>query len=82
MATTLSFARPTRRKNRWVAGFLSLVWPGLGQLYEGRWLKGLLMFFGQILNLVLLFATVGFFSVPLLWLWGIVDAFAWASRRK
>ncbi len=68
------------RKNRWLAAFLSLVWPGLGQMYAGRWGKGLLMFFGQMANLVLLFATVGLFSVPALWLWGVIDAYAGAAR--
>ncbi|RJQ08075.1 MAG: hypothetical protein C4551_05915 [Bacillota bacterium] len=69
-------------KNRWVAAALSVIWPGLGHMYGGRWAKGLLLFFGQMANLVLLFATVGFFSVPLLWLWGIVDSFAGLSRAR
>jgi len=68
------------RKNRWLAALLSLLWPGLGQMYGGRWGKGLLMFFGQAANLVLLFATVGLLSVPALWLWGIIDAYAGAAR--
>jgi len=66
--------------NRWLAALLSLLWPGLGQMYGGRWGKGLLMFFGQAANLVLLFATVGLLSVPALWLWGIIDAYAGAAR--
>lgn len=68
------------RKSPWLAASLSFLWPGLGQMYTGRWGKGFLLFFGQVANLALLFATVGFFSVPLLWLWGMVDAFAAAAR--
>ena len=67
-------------KNPFVAALLSLLWPGLGQMYGGRWAKGLVLFFGQLANLVLIFASVGVVSVPALWLWGVVDAFAGARR--
>lgn len=70
------------RKSPWLAGALSFIWPGLGHFYTGRWAKGFLLLFGQLANLVLLFATVGFFSVPLLWFWGIVDAASGASRAQ
>ncbi len=46
--------------------------------HEGRWGKAALLFFGQIANLPLLFATVGLVTVPLLWLRGIIDAVAGA----
>ncbi len=70
------------RKSPWLAAVLSVIWPGLGQAYTGRWAKAALLFFGQLANLVLLFATIGFFSVPLLWLWGVVDAWAGAARTR
>lgn len=59
----------------WLACLLSLVWPGLGQLYERRWGRGAVLLIGQLLNLVLVFEVIGLFTVPAVWLWGAYDAY-------
>jgi TM2 domain-containing membrane protein YozV len=63
-----------------VAALLSAVWCGLGHLYAGRYLMGLLL---AALYLVSLLSTIlfyGYILTPLLWLIGILSA-AYAARR-
>ena len=56
-----------------VSGALSLIYPGLGQIYNGQRKKGLLFLAGQLLSLIAFLYTMGaqviylyFFGV---WLW-------------
>jgi len=63
-----------------LAALLSALWCGLGHLYAGRYLTGLLL---AALYLVSLLSTVlfyGYVTTPLLWLAGIVSA-AYVARR-
>lgn len=58
-------------KPPWIPVVLSLFVTGLGQLYNGDWKKGLVMFGGAVLGLMFTagIATFGF------WIWGMVDAY-------
>ena len=61
-------------KNPTVATVLSILVTGLGQLYNGQILKGI-MFLGMMaVALVLMSVSLGtlFFLPPIVWIWGIV----------
>ncbi|WP_419785171.1 signal peptidase I [Pseudodesulfovibrio sp.] len=47
--TTLSLASPSLPRRPWVALVLSLIATGAGQVYNGRWQKGLLFLVGEFL---------------------------------
>lgn len=70
-----------------VSGALSLIYPGLGQIYNGQRKKGLLFLAGQLLSLIAFLYTMGaqviylyFFGV---WLWSLIDALytAWQIEQ-
>ena len=57
------------KKDKTLAGVLSFLIPGLGQIYNGQVAKGIVLFIAYIAGLVC-------FIVPgvILWIIGIVDA--------
>ena len=85
-------------RNPWIAAFLSLALPGLGQLYNGDLNKGLWLFLGYVLMGCFPGVTIAALYVPAvlmlplllisvgltLGLWGvaIVDAWRGAARRQ
>ena len=71
-------------KNPLMAGFLSTVWPGIGQLYNGQVLKGWLIILLQIVLFVLADAIyVGWFlPLALVLVWSIWDAHRTAVRSN
>lgn len=62
-------------KNPGVAAVLSFLWPGLGQVYNGQGGKAAAFIVGQIVNLLLTFVVIGFFTGFVVWIWAIVDAY-------
>lgn len=54
--------------------------PGLGQLINGEAAKGILMFLGYLFSFVLMFVLIGFLTAPVIWIWGMVDAYTGAQR--
>ncbi len=74
-ATTISYGT----KNPGIGAILSII-PGLGQIYAGRLIRGLLfLFFGipvSVILAVLFFWTIVALFLPLaFWLWNIFDAY-------
>ncbi len=67
-------------KNSGVAAVLSVFWTGLGQIYNGQIGKGIVLMAIQGINAVLMTVFVGFITFPILWVWGIVDAYKAAER--
>ena len=51
-------------KQPWLAILLSIVFTGLGQLYNGQILKGLLFMVIQIGNFVLMHRFIGIITAP------------------
>ena len=47
---------------------------GLGQIYNGEIGKGIIFIVAYAVSIVLMFAVVGFFSTPILWIFGMIDA--------
>lgn len=68
-------------KNPGIAVVLSFFWTGLGQIYNGQIMKGLIMMGVQYLIFVpLMWLVVGLVLAPILWLWSMYDAYRVAER--
>jgi TM2 domain-containing membrane protein YozV len=66
---------PVQQKNPIIALILSLVICGVGQMYNGHWKKGVLLFFVFIVLLVI------FWPLALIvWLFGMYDAYTTAQK--
>jgi TM2 domain-containing membrane protein YozV len=67
-------------KNPGIAAVLSFFFTGLGQIYNGRLLKGLAFMAAGALNIALMFVLIGFVTGPLFWIYNIYDAYSDAER--
>lgn len=67
-------------KNSGVAAVLSFFYTGLGQIYNGEILKGVIFMIIQAINFALMMVLIGFITAPLFWLWGMYDAYTTAER--
>lgn len=68
------------QKNPGVAAVLSFFWSGLGQIYNGEIGKGILLLVLYVLSAMLMFAVIGFITTPILWIYGMVDAYKTAEK--
>ncbi len=68
-------------KDSRLALILSLIFPGLGQIYNGQTNKGIVFLFAGALSctMILLF-LVGLVTGSAVWIWGIVDAYQTAEK--
>ncbi|MCG3139059.1 MAG: hypothetical protein HJJLKODD_02937 [Phycisphaerae bacterium] len=69
-------------KNPGIAAVLSFFYTGLGQIYNGQIGKGLLLMALQFVSVMAMFVLVGFITTPLLWIYGIYDAYQTAERQN
>ena len=69
----------TRIKDPGLAAVLSFFFSGLGQIYNGQILKGLLFVVVQAINFALMFVLIGFFTGFVVWIWAMVDAYTSAE---
>ncbi|KJS73326.1 MAG: hypothetical protein JL56_11500 [Desulfotomaculum sp. BICA1-6] len=67
------------QKNPGLAAVLSFLFIGLGQIYNAQIGKGLLLFGGAIVSGFLTMVIIGFILLPVLWLYGIYDAYKTAN---
>jgi TM2 domain-containing membrane protein YozV len=67
------------QKNPGLAAVLSFFIIGLGQIYNGQIGKGLLLFGGAVVSGFLTIIIIGFVILPILWLYGIYDAYKTAD---
>ncbi|HTW86911.1 MAG TPA: hypothetical protein VMD75_02790 [Candidatus Binataceae bacterium] len=63
-----------------LAAVLSFFWCGLGQIYNGQIAKGIVMLVLYGISWSLMWVIVGFITTPILWIWGIFDAYRTADR--
>jgi TM2 domain-containing membrane protein YozV len=63
-----------------LAAVLSFFWCGLGQIYNGQIGKGIAMLVIYGISWVMIGLIVGLISTPILWIWGMVDAYRTAER--
>lgn len=67
-----------------IAGLLSLLLPGLGQIYGRQRYRGFVVLFGEVITLLIAiwYKVPGWYAVPaLIWLWNIWDAFSVVGGR-
>lgn len=69
-------------KNPGIAAVLSFFWSGVGQIYNGQIMKGLILIVVQMVNAALMFVLIGFITYPIVWIWGIYDAYKTAERQN
>jgi uncharacterized membrane protein YphA (DoxX/SURF4 family) len=69
-------ASPTG-KTPWIAAVLSVVITGAGQIYNNDWKKGVTMFVGAVLGLML---TAGLATIAI-WAWSVFDGYQVASGK-
>lgn len=75
-------AQAETMKNPGVAAVLSFLLTGLGQIYNGQILKGLILMGIQLINGALMLILVGYVTFAIVWLYGIVDAYSVAKRHN
>ena len=69
-----------QQKNPGVAAVLSALFVGLGQIYNGEIAKGLIFMVAYFVSILLAFILIGIITTPLLWIFGIYDAYNTAKR--
>lgn len=69
-------------KNPGVAAVLSFFVCGLGQIYNGQILKGIIMIVCYMISWWLMFILIGFITTPILWIYGIYDAYKKAESKN
>jgi len=67
-------------KNPGIAAIASFFFAGLGQIYNGEIGKGLLLIIVQTVNVFLIFLFIGFLTYPIVWIYGIYDAYTTAEK--
>lgn len=70
----------SQQKNPGIAAAASFFITGLGQIYNGQILKGIGLIVLQAVNFFLLAFLVGFLTLPLVWAYGVYDAYKTAQR--
>jgi len=67
-------------KNPGLAAVASFFFAGLGQIYNGEVFKGFLLMMIQVINVILMIVLIGFVLYPIVWVYGIWDAYKTAER--
>ncbi|MGO1922635.1 MAG: hypothetical protein ACTH14_02270 [Jeotgalicoccus sp.] len=67
-------------KNSGIAAVLSFFITGLGQIYNGQIFKGILLIIIQAINGLLMYVGIGFITFPIVWLYGVINAYRHAER--
>jgi len=67
-------------KSPGLAAVLSFFICGLGQIYNGQIVKGLIFLVAYLISWWMMYIIVGFITTPILWIWGIVDAYRVAQK--
>lgn len=73
-------AQPVFYKNPGLAAVLSFFWMGLGQIYNGQIAKGVAFLVLYFFSILLMFLIIGFLTTPLLWIYGMFDAYKSAEK--
>ncbi|GAA5416824.1 hypothetical protein Pryu01_01863 [Paraliobacillus ryukyuensis] len=67
-------------KNSGLAAILSFFIAGLGQIYNGQIGKGVIFIVCYTISAFLMIVIIGFITTPILWIWGMVDAYKTAEK--
>lgn len=66
---------PVSEKNPAIALILSLIFPGIGQLYNGQNHKCLMLIIGAIISAILTVIIIGGLLYFIIWIYGMYDAY-------
>ena len=69
-------------RNPLIAAILSLIVAGLGQIYNGQILKGVVFIVLQLINGALTLVLIGWILMPIVGLWSMIDAYLVAKRNN
>lgn len=64
---------PLKEKNTILAVILSVLLPGLGQIYLGLDNKGAIFLIAFIISAILILLIIGFILVVIIWIWALID---------
>ncbi|WP_226037046.1 hypothetical protein [Aquibacillus saliphilus] len=67
-------------KSAGLAAVLSFFVTGLGQIYNGQIGKGIGFIIVYAISWAMMFILIGFITTPILWIWGMVDAYKVAEK--
>jgi TM2 domain-containing membrane protein YozV len=67
-------------KSPGLAAVLAFFWAGLGQIYNGEITKGIVLMVAYVVSCVLIALVIGFITTPILWIYGMVDAYRTAEK--
>lgn len=67
-------------KNPGLAAVLSFFWMGLGQIYNGQIAKGIAFIVAYALSWLLMFILIGWITTPVLFIFGMYDAYHSAEK--
>lgn len=73
---------PVFYKNPGLAAVLSFFWMGLGQIYNGQISKGIAFIVAYAVSWLLWAVVIGMILTPLLWIYGIYDAYKSAQKKN
>jgi TM2 domain-containing membrane protein YozV len=71
---------PVFYKNPGLAAVLSFFYMGLGQIYNGQLSKGIAFIIAYTISWLLMFIIIGFITTPLMWIYGMYDAYKSAEK--
>ncbi|HZY65701.1 MAG: hypothetical protein M3N10_01485 [Actinomycetota bacterium] len=69
-------------KSPGIAAVLSFLIQGLGQIYNGQILKGLVLVVIQAINVALMNVLIGFITYPIVLIYAVYDAYRVAERKN
>lgn len=76
----MSTQPPKFYKNPSISVVLSFLITGLGQIYNGQIGKGVIFIILWAISVLLMFVVIGFVTTPILWIWGMIDAYKSAQK--
>lgn len=76
----ISIVYKEQQKNPVLAAVLSALVVGIGQIYNGENSKGLKLLAGYIISWFLVTILIGLITTPILWVYGIYDAYKTAEK--
>ena len=71
---------PVFYKNPGLAAVFSFFYMGLGQIYNGQIGKGIAFIIAYTISFVLMFIIIGFITTPILFIYGMYDAYKSAEK--
>lgn len=68
-----------RGKDPGLAAVISIIAPGLGQIYNEQFVKGIIVFVAMIVSVLLIGAGIGLLLAPLVFGYAVYDAYKTAK---